>query len=370
MSTTPGPEQPIATPDAGPGDGTTDPQATARPATFVCPYCGGSTPDQPRCPHCRGLMDPLSRQATQNTMGPWFVRDEASPYRPGCSHSILVQLVARGKIGPDTILRGPTTHQFWMPARRTPGVAHLLGMCHACGVRASPASSSCAGCGVSFKPADDRQALGLGPIRLLPGQAPPEMVATSTVAHPTPEPARGPSSIGPRPGDEPEPGDSARIGTVLSLRHQVATLWSAFIVTLIVLVLVVAVFAGAWLGGFVRLNTTPAGPRAVDSGTPRPAGAVTDPRPAPASNPPMPASEGRGPELQEPDPDVTSGPDQSSADPGPIERARALLLEDTPASLSRAMELLAPRAGDPDAGVLLERVRLRLEQRSIPGPGR
>lgn len=137
---------------------------------FICPYCGGATPDQPRCASCNGLLDPLSRQATQNAMGPWFVRDDQQPHRPGCSYETIVALISRGKITPESIVRSPTTAQFWYPAKRVPGVANRLGVCHACQTSVGN-ESSCPTCHVSFEVEGDRQTLGLMPIRMIPGAA-------------------------------------------------------------------------------------------------------------------------------------------------------------------------------------------------------
>ncbi len=152
---------------------------------FVCPYCGGRTSAMARCDQCRGPLDPLSRQATQNTMGPWFIRDEGHPFRPGCSYSTLAQLVQRGKVTMETVLRGPTTRQFWTPLRRVPGVAHLLGVCHSCQAATPVDAMGCGRCGASFVVEEDRQNLGLGPVHLLPGQAPADRIANSTL---TPSP--------------------------------------------------------------------------------------------------------------------------------------------------------------------------------------
>lgn len=138
---------------------------------FVCPFCGSPTPDQPRCAHCSGPLDPLSRQATQNAMGPWFIRDEQHPFRPGCSYETILAMVARGKITSDTILRGPSTSQFWYPAKRVPGVAHRLasgGVCFSC-QHAITTESECPRCGAVFHADPDRQFLGLMPVRALPG---------------------------------------------------------------------------------------------------------------------------------------------------------------------------------------------------------
>jgi len=146
----------------------------------LCPYCGARSRQGERCEHCRGGFDPLSRQASQNEMGPWSIRDESRPFQPGCSFAKLKSLIERGRVGPDTIVRGPTTNQFWQPASQTPSVANLLGRCHACGGEVAPADFACRHCGAAFTPIGDRQHLGLGPTRLLPGSASPSQIAAST----------------------------------------------------------------------------------------------------------------------------------------------------------------------------------------------
>jgi hypothetical protein len=126
-------------------------------------------------------MDPLSRQASQNAMGPWFVRDDLLPHRPGCSYETLKVLVAKGRVDRESILRGPSTRQFWARATNVPGVAHLLGECHACHARAASDSVRCQACAAAFDCSMDRQALGLAPVRLLPGHTAPEEIARSMV---------------------------------------------------------------------------------------------------------------------------------------------------------------------------------------------
>jgi hypothetical protein len=156
---------------------------------MLCPYCGHFSPSKKECDKCRGVFEPLSRQASQNGMGPWFIRDEANPFRPGCSYATMRMLVARKRIVPESILRGPSTRQFWTFAKNTPGIAHLLGECHACHKSALPEAASCPHCHASFAVEEDRQYLGLAEVRLIPGQTMPETM---------PRPARAPAAA-PRP---------------------------------------------------------------------------------------------------------------------------------------------------------------------------
>lgn len=156
----------------------------------LCPYCGEVSTDPRRCDVCRGHFDPLSRQATQNAMGPWFIRDESSPFRPGCSIETLRDLIRRGKVTRDTIIRGPGTKQFWNFAGRTPSIANLLGLCHNCRAAAKPDDYSCRSCGAVFSPDPDRQHLGLAPVHMLPGEASPEIVAAASLDTPGPAPVQ------------------------------------------------------------------------------------------------------------------------------------------------------------------------------------
>jgi hypothetical protein len=141
----------------------------AKAKLLICPYCGGTQPaDAERCGACSGLFEPLSRQATHNAMGPWFIRDPDRPFQPGCSYETLVRLVQRGRVGPLTVVRGPTTRQFWTVAKRVQGISHLFGYCHECGALAGEADPDCHACGASFGPEADRDRLGLPEIRPLP----------------------------------------------------------------------------------------------------------------------------------------------------------------------------------------------------------
>jgi len=83
-------------------------------------------------------------------MGPWYLRNEYKPHLPGCSYEVLCKRIAAGRIRPDTVLRGPTTGQFWSYALTTPGVGHLLGQCHACGTPVGAQAEICPPCGAGF----------------------------------------------------------------------------------------------------------------------------------------------------------------------------------------------------------------------------
>lgn len=127
----------------------------------LCPYCGQTQWAIDRCQACGGWFEPLSQAATQIAMGPWFIRDTAKPFRPGCSFQTLKRMIKSGRIKPTTVLRGPTTRQFWSIARNVPGVAHRLGYCHHCGVRVEKTHTKCPHCSQRFMDPPQRNELGL-----------------------------------------------------------------------------------------------------------------------------------------------------------------------------------------------------------------
>lgn len=246
--------------------------------SIVCPYCGTITPDSGRCSACSGRFDPLSRQATQNQMGPWSIRDDRLPFRPGCTYETITRLIDQRKISPETILRGPSTRQFWTLARHTPGVAHLLGMCHSCQSPVKPDGFACPNCHASFSTERDRQHLGLGPFRPLPGQGLPEVLALH--AEPASQPSLGGvQSLGPvistQIGSQSSPGNMGQTGAdSIELSQQVeesarlARRWKmawesqrrqAWIVIFVSITITLIAMIYAILGGNQALKTKPAG---------------------------------------------------------------------------------------------------------------
>ncbi len=121
-----------------------------KPLIVLCPYCGNTQTRADRCEACGGYFEPLSRQATQIAMGPWFVRDRQQPFRPGCSYETIKKMIAAGRITPTTIIRGPSTHQFWSLARNIRGISHLLGYCHNCHAHVKATDMACATCGATL----------------------------------------------------------------------------------------------------------------------------------------------------------------------------------------------------------------------------
>lgn len=149
------------------------------PTMVLCPYCGSLSTHAKQCTHCHGYFDLLSRQRSQNAMGPWFIRDVSRPFQPGCSYPTLVKMIQRGRIKPETVIRGPATRQFWTFAKNAPGIAHLMGECHSCHASVMPIAKLCPMCRASFVVDEDRQNMGLSPVHLLPGDADAATIAAS-----------------------------------------------------------------------------------------------------------------------------------------------------------------------------------------------
>jgi len=180
---------------------------------LICPFCGGMTADTGRCEGCHARFDPLSRQASQNEMGPWYVRDDSMPFRPGCNYSTIKRLVESGGIQANSVVRGPSTRQFWMLAKHTPGVAPLLGMCHSCGGEVDPNAFACTHCQEPFSTDRDRQHLGLGASRPLPGRARVEVLALHAEPPAGAELVSGPAAIPlvPQEGRDGKSGGRRRV---------------------------------------------------------------------------------------------------------------------------------------------------------------
>lgn len=172
------------------------------PQIILCPYCGhvqmvpenAAVPDQ--CDECKGLFEPLSRRATQISMGPWYIRDKKNPFRPGCSYEVLSKMARNNRIKPTTVMRGPSTKQFWSVARNVPGIAHLLGYCHQCSAKVSPTDAACQACNAKFEEPKERNELGLA-YRTAQEAASAQRALEKEIAAITGAPSPGGSGINP-----------------------------------------------------------------------------------------------------------------------------------------------------------------------------
>ena len=126
----------------------------------MCPVCGYDKATGEECPECESIFSPAD-EATPVSLGPWFVHGKARAFKPGIGIDQLKKEIALGGVTGRTVLRGPTTSQFWVEAKSAPGIANLLGVCHACSAKVEPGAASCSACGVAFPSPGDDNTLGL-----------------------------------------------------------------------------------------------------------------------------------------------------------------------------------------------------------------
>jgi hypothetical protein len=71
----------------------------------------------------------------------------------------LLVLIQKGRVTPRSVIRGPTTSQFWRHAARVRGVSREFGVCWNCGQDVNQAARTCPNCRRSQEPPTDADAL-------------------------------------------------------------------------------------------------------------------------------------------------------------------------------------------------------------------
>ncbi len=123
-----------------------------------CPFCGHLVASAgARCERCKLALDANTVRGVQRRLGPWFLLDANNPTAPGVNWEKLVSLIKRGKVAPESIVRGPSTGGLWRLARETPSVATRLGTCWSCqAALADRSAQRCPQCGCVLNgPLDD-----------------------------------------------------------------------------------------------------------------------------------------------------------------------------------------------------------------------
>ncbi len=130
---------------------------------LVCPFCGVLQEKTALdvCEECSCLIGRGNLVLAESEMGPWWVRDDDLPFRPGKTYDIIANMARNGNITRKSIIRGPTTRQMWEIAGRVKGISHLLERCHKCGGKVKPTARSCNHCKADFYVYKDRNNLGL-----------------------------------------------------------------------------------------------------------------------------------------------------------------------------------------------------------------
>ena len=126
----------------------------------VCPFCGTQRDsDLGACPNCSLEDSPTTRSATRSKLGPWYVLQSRNPSAPGMNFETLMVLVQKGRVTARSIVRGPTTGQFWRHAARVKGVSRQFGLCWNCGADVLKNTRACPACKRVQEPPDDPDVL-------------------------------------------------------------------------------------------------------------------------------------------------------------------------------------------------------------------
>jgi hypothetical protein len=113
----------------------------------VCPFCGTQREtDVGPCAHCSLEDTPTTRSATRGKLGPWYVLQSRNPSAPGMNFATLMVLVQKGRVSARSVLRGPTTGQFWRYAAKVKGVSREFGLCWSCGGEVAKNARACPAC--------------------------------------------------------------------------------------------------------------------------------------------------------------------------------------------------------------------------------
>jgi hypothetical protein len=113
----------------------------------VCPFCGTQREtDVGACMHCSLEDTPTTRSATRGKLGPWYVLQSRNPSAPGMNFATLMVLVQKGRVTARSVLRGPTTGQFWRYAAKVKGVSREFGLCWNCGGDVTKNARACPNC--------------------------------------------------------------------------------------------------------------------------------------------------------------------------------------------------------------------------------
>jgi hypothetical protein len=113
----------------------------------VCPFCGTQREtDLGACLHCSLEDTPTTRSATRSKLGPWYVLQSRNPSAPGMNFATLMVLVQKNRVTARSVIRGPTTGQFWRHAAKVKGVSREFGLCWNCGGDVAKNARACPAC--------------------------------------------------------------------------------------------------------------------------------------------------------------------------------------------------------------------------------
>jgi len=191
------------------GGGTDQP--AYKGAKAPCVYCGKVIErGVDRCPHCRISYSFAVRKASREVVGEWFYLDPRNPSGRGVTFETLIKMIEKGRIKPDSIVRGPTTHHDWMFAAEAPRLAKYLRLCPHCFAEARPEDTYCDACQMNMneRPAEARPDAAPDAVKEPFHKAAYQMeerLAEAAGAEPTETPPPAPAVGRPVPSSEPSP---------------------------------------------------------------------------------------------------------------------------------------------------------------------
>lgn len=113
----------------------------------VCPFCGTTREtDLGPCQQCSLEDTPSTRNATRTKLGPWYVLQSRNPSAPGMNFATLLTLVQKSRVTARSVIRGPTTGQFWKHAAKVKGISREFGLCWNCGGDVAKTARACPSC--------------------------------------------------------------------------------------------------------------------------------------------------------------------------------------------------------------------------------
>lgn len=148
--------------EAGSPTGTGESGAPWLSARMPCVYCGRTIDrDCDRCPECKTSYSVAVRRASREIEGDWFYLEARNPSNRGVDLRTMLKLIDKGRLRPDSVIRGPATNQDWMYAAESPVISKHLGNCPHCFGAATADEEFCSTCGRSLDEMPGRLRPGL-----------------------------------------------------------------------------------------------------------------------------------------------------------------------------------------------------------------
>lgn len=157
-------------------------------ASMPCVYCGRMIDrDCERCPECKTSYSIAVRRASREIEGDWFYLEARNPSNRGVDLRTMLKLIDKGRLRPDSVIRGPATNQDWMYAAEAPIISKYLGNCPHCFASVTADQEFCSTCGRSLDELPGRLRPGLAsptaPARFAERERMEEELADSLKTH-------------------------------------------------------------------------------------------------------------------------------------------------------------------------------------------